>query len=194
MEQTPNDAELLRMISDANDHAISGRLERLRFLMTNESNEPTPFSGLAHEYFEEARLCWYVGAFVATIVLTQLALEESLRSHFRVVCGVQGTLPNGKSVDQAGFADLINESYSSGLVSENEKDQLHKLRRDFRNPYVHPKDVDKDHKSTRSDFFRQQLKIVAPDLTGESSITEAKQAIQILVNLLPRISRRMYGI
>ena len=183
MKQTPDESEILGMISDANQRANTGRLKRLRFLLMHQCDEPFLFSGLAYEYYEEARLCWYVGAFVATIVMAQLSFEETLRSYFRVVGGVQGALSNGKSVDKAGFANLIDEAHSAGLLSDGERDQLHRVRREYRNQYVHPKDIDKNPKSSKSDFFRQQLKIVAPDVGGESSEAEAQETIQTLVEL-----------
>ncbi|HET9057296.1 MAG TPA: hypothetical protein VFN30_10680 [Chitinophagaceae bacterium] len=188
-----SDNELLQMIAEANDRALSGRLNRLRFLLSNEDDDVKPFSALAFEYYEEARLCWYVGAFVATIVMSQLALEETLRSYFRAANGVKGKLSSGKLVDSAGFADLINESLSLNIISKHEYKQLDKLRCKIRNPYVHPKDISLPKNESKSDFFRQHTKITAPELIGESVEDEASEAISILSNLLPEISSRIFG-
>ncbi len=179
------------MISEMDEQATAGRLERLRFLLENGDTESAPFAGLAYEYSEEARLCWYVGALVATIVMTQLCFEETLRAYFRMALGVRGTFSNGKPVDSAGFADLIEEACTSGLISDTEKSDLTSLRH-TRNPYVHPRDTDTRHDPPRPDFFVQHLKIVAPDLVGQSVEDEAQRAILLLVQSLPRISRRLF--
>ena len=191
MERKIGEEELLEMISEMDDRASDGRLKRLRFLFENEDDESAPFDGLAYEYSEEARLCWYAGAYVGTIVMTQLCFEETLRAHFRVILGVKGGLPCGKSVDSAGFADLIDAAFARELITDAEKTCLTSLRL-TRNPYVHPKEVSSQPDLSRPDVFVQHLKIVAPDLVGQSVEKEAGRAILLLVQSLPRISRRLF--
>jgi hypothetical protein len=188
-----NENELLKMIENANERAFEGRQRRLKFLLENERDEKVAFSGLAYEYYEEARLCWYNGAFVATIIMSQLALEETFRSYFRVVGGVQGNLFLGRKVDSSGFSELKKEALLNGIISESESQLLNKLRVNFRNPYVHSKDINVQNNNTKSNFEIQHLKIVAPELIEKSSEEEAKESIFILNDLLPKISNRLFG-
>jgi Domain of unknown function (DUF4145) len=180
-----DESTLEQLIREANDRTQGGRLDRLKYLFQVEDKEGFPADHLALEYYEEARLCWFVGAFVASIVMSQLAFEELLRSHYRVVKGVRGNLGSGKELDQAGFNDLIIEAGQDGWISPEETTVLHGIRK-VRNPYVHPKDVDK-----REDFFTQTIKIVHPELLGSGTENEARETVKLLVTLFPSICRRL---
>ena len=182
------------MIRVADERAHNGRVERLRVLLTEGDLRVTPISGLAYEYYEEARLCWFNGAFVASIVMSQLAFEEMLRSHYRVARGVGGKLRETLRVDDAGFDDLIYQAKVDGWISSEEAASLDKIRKDYRNPFVHPHDVPKQNKSNKPNFLKQRLKMVAPELIGRGAGDEAQETIVLLVTLLPRISRRLYGL
>ncbi len=192
------ESEIRQLIHEGDERSYSGRLERLRFLLSIEDQNPFPAPALAVEYYEEARLCWYVGAFVATIVMAQLSFEELLRSHFRVAKGVDGKLNCGKKVDHASFSDLIDEAKNDKWISEEEAKLLHDLRKNVRNPYVHVKDIkvndDGEPNLKGPNFLIQYLKIKAPELVGSDVGSEAKEAIQLLVTLLPEISRRYGGL
>jgi len=191
------DDEVEQLIVEADKRSYSGRLERLRILLSTQTQDTFPAPALALEYYEEARLCWYVGAFVATIIMTQLAFEELLRSHYRVVKGVGGNLDCGKKVDEAGFFDLINEARNEGWLLRNEAESLHALRKNLRNPYVHVKDIKVDSSGKieieRPCFLMQNLKIVAPELIGSGAEDEAREAIRLLVNLFPEMSSHSGG-
>lgn len=187
------DAQLEQLIRDANDRAHSGRFKRLRILFSVKDLGSYPIGDLAFEYYEEARLCWYMGAYVAAIVMTQLAFEEMLRSHYRVAKGVGGNLNDRKKVDDAGFADLINQAKGDGWISSEEAAALHKIRRDYRNPYVHPHDFDESNDFSKANFLRQSIKITAPNLVGGGAEGEARESISLLITLLPTISRRFWG-
>ncbi|MCK4307695.1 hypothetical protein KAW50_05665 [candidate division WOR-3 bacterium] len=134
-------SEIQKFIREADNRSYSGRVERLKFLLSIENQSSFPASALASEYYEEARLCWYVGAFVATIAMVQLAFEELLRSHYRVAKGVGGKLNCGIKVDQASFSNLIDEATNDKWILEEEVKSLHNLRKNVRNPYIHVKDV-----------------------------------------------------
>ncbi len=197
------DSKLEQLIKAANDSAQKGRLDRFRLLMVTEDVDLTPMDGLAYEYYQEARLCWYMGAFVATIVMSQLTFEQMLRAHYRVANGVGGTLDRGKKVDNATFADLIDQAVDDAWVDQQEAEALHRLRRDIRNPYVHTHDSQKRNESSdlidqavadyRKDFFYQHLKFVAPQLIGVGVEDEARETITLLVRLFPKISRGFWG-
>ena len=188
------DEQLESLMRDANKRAHSGRLERLRFLLSQEDSVPAPVDALAYEYYEEARLCWYVGAFVATIVMTQLALEETLRAHYRVWKGIDGKLNDRLKMDEAGFADLIRQAEADGWLRTNEADALNKIRKEFRNPYVHTRDINANVQLAKPTAFAQYLKIHAPQFLGSGAEDEARESIKILVGLFRNISRRAWGI
>lgn len=192
------ESEIKTLIVEGDERSYNGRFERLRFLLLIEDQEPFPISVLVSEYYEEARLCWYVGAFVATIVMVQLSFEELLHSHYRMAKGIGGRLNCGKKVDQSSFSDLIEEGQNDNWILEGEAKALHNLRKNIRNPYVHVKDIkitsDGKPDLRRHNFFTQHLKIKAPEVMGCNVENEAKEAIQLLVTLLPEISRRHGGL
>lgn len=187
------DAELEKLMRDTDKRARRGRLERLRFLLSEEDSNMFPADALALEYYEEARLCWYVGAFVAAIVMSQLALEEVLRSYYRAAKGVKGRLNQRTKVDEASFADLIAQASCDGVIGVGEADLLTKIRKEFRNPYVHTRDTNDGDYLVNPTFLKQYFKIYAPHLVGISVEDEAKESIRVLVKLFPVISRRAWG-
>ena len=199
MEKTHGDSsEIRKLILEGDERSYNGRFERLRFLFSIEDQKPFLIPALVSEYYEEARLCWYVGAYVATIVMIQLSFEELLRSYYRVAKGVGGKLNYGKKVDQASFSELIDEAQNENWISREEAKLLHNLRKNIRNPYVHAKDI-KINNDGKSDlrgpnFLTQYLKIKAPEVIGCDVENEAREAIQLLVALLPKISRRCGGL
>jgi hypothetical protein len=198
MENNNYDENLEQLIHDGDKRSYSGRLERLKFLLSIESQNEYPASALAHEYFEEGRLCWYAGAFVATIVMVQLSFEELLRSHYRVAKGIGGKLSSGKEVNNAGFYELINEAENDGYISRQEAESLHGLRKNIRNPFVHVKDIEVNANGKQTfrkpNFFTQTLKIAARVVLGSDVVDEAKGAVQLLVTLFPEISSRYGGL
>jgi hypothetical protein len=194
IEKMNTDNELIKTINDIDKKTRYGRLERLRFLLSQEYSEPTPVNALANEYYEEARLCWYVGAFVATIIMTQLCFEELLRSHYRVCRGVSGYLKKQIKVDNASFKELIDQAHDDAILDQDEFNALNKIRKDFRNPYVHVKDFGIDNDFSKPNFMKQYLKIHAPDIVGSGVEDEAKEAISILSSKFLKISRRLGGI
>jgi len=189
----PSDDELEQLIVEANENARSGRLERLRFLFSEKDPDSLLGEALAYQYYQEARLSWYMGAFVATIVMSQLAFEELLRSHYRIAKGVGGNLDEHIKVDEAGFADLIRQSEADGWLHPAEAALLSRIRKDFRNPYVHPHDFDVANRLSKPNFLRQLMKIVAGQLVGSRAEDEARESIRTLVTLFPTIARRFWG-
>ncbi len=110
--------EIRKLIRDGDERSFNGRSERLGFLLSIETQDGFHPPALAIEYYEEARLCWYVGAFVATIVMVQLSFEELLKSHYRMAKGIGGKLDYGKKVGRATFCDLISEAKKDILVQK----------------------------------------------------------------------------
>ncbi len=140
---TSKDDEIKRMIKNSDNKEFEARFQRLKYLISIHKDIYLPYPSLCKEYYEEARLCWYDGVFVASILMTQLAFEELFRSYFRMSYGVNGELRFYKEknkVDNASFYVLIEEACLCGWINNNERNELHKLRR-IRNPYVHTKDI-----------------------------------------------------
>jgi hypothetical protein len=192
------ESEIRQLIDQSNKISYAGQLRRLKFLLSIEEQKPFPVSALAREYYEEARLCWYVGAFVSTIIMTQLAFEELFRAHYRSAYGVGGELDCGKKVDDASFFDLIQQARMDSWISDEEEDLLNDLRKNLRNPYVHVKDVsltdEKKKGQQKPDFFIQFLKIKGSKHIEVKTEDEAGKAIQLLAILFPSISERCGGI
>jgi len=195
-KKTQKDDEIKKLILESNKRSYNGDLSRLKFLLSIGDEGLFPVPALVSEYYEEARLCWYRGAFVATIIMVQLAFEELFRAHYRAANGVGGTLNNGKKVDQASFFDLIVEAQNDRWISKKEAELLHSLRKNIRNPYVHVKDVKGNGKSDlhEANFVTQYLKIRTPELIGHDVKDDAKEAIRLLIVLLPKISYRTLGL
>lgn len=119
-----------------NDEALSreSRLERLRFL-TDEFDEGYRLSpGIAVAYEEEAKLCFYHGAFISTIVLVQMAVEETIRATL-----YDAGMDWAREDRSIGFFRLIEEAYQRKLIRRDMRDSYHRLRSDIRNKYMHPK-------------------------------------------------------
>ncbi|HHT9132346.1 MAG TPA: hypothetical protein ACFYED_07650 [Candidatus Tripitaka californicus] len=196
-------SKVRQLIHESDERSCRGRSERLRFLLSKEDPNPFPTPALAYEYYEETRLCWYVGAFVATIVMAQLSFEELFRANYRAATGVDGKLNCGKKVNQASFSDLIKQAKNDKWISENEATSLHSLRKNVRNPYVHVKDAElrSGKQNLKSaNFISQYLKIRAVQLKApflleiieKDTEQEARESVQLLVTLFPEISRRSW--
>ena len=190
-EYAETDVERLIEVSNEREHV--GRVERLRMLISVPQLQEFPCSALALAYHEEARLCWCMGAYVATIVMSQLAFEELLRAHYRAFTG---DLDRRKKLDNASFATLIVTAQGDGWILEDEAVQLHNMRRNYRNAYVHPHDytnwATQDKDSDKPNFQKQTLKIYAPELMDQGVTDEAWESIRLLVSLLPKVSRRLW--
>lgn len=193
-KMTPSsDFEIERMVRESHEHSLSEKVSRLKFLFAHQKEDAFPGPMLACLYYDEARLCWVSGAFVATIIVVQLAFEELFRNHYRVVCGVEGSLKSGRKVDLVGFAELVSECEQDGLLSFEEVQVFTDLRKKLRNPYVHVKDSKPSKTGNESSFITQMLKISAPELVGASVEHEAQFAIKLLTKKFPDISKRLLG-
>ena len=64
-----SDSRLRKMINASNKVEFEGRFERLKFLTSVQDEGFMLTPALALAYYEEAKLCWYHGAFVATIII-----------------------------------------------------------------------------------------------------------------------------
>jgi len=187
------DDEIKEMIKNSNIKEFHGRFHRLKYLISIHKDIYLPYPSLCEDYYREARLCWYNGAFVASILMVQLTFEELFRSYFRMSYGINSKLRFCKKeikVDNASFYDLIEEACLCGWVNNNERDELHKLRK-IRNPYVHTKDIDFKNQK-KIDFFNLFSKIYAPELIEGSAEEDAKFATTLLTRSYPNIALRVF--
>jgi hypothetical protein len=155
-----------------------------------EDSNIAPVPALANDYYQEARLCWYNGAFVASIIMSQLCLEETLRAYYRAANGVDGYLNGEKKVNKAGFKDLIEQASIDRLLNQDEVKACNKIRKEYRNPYVHVHDVHQDDGNIRPNFLNLHMEMNYPRLNGLRVENKAKETINILVTLFRKISRR----
>lgn len=189
------DDQIKSMVEESDGNEFEDRFTRLKFLISIEGEWFMTAPALATAYYEEARLCWYNGAFVATIIMAQLALEELIRSHYRQA-GFDMKLHSGKSVDAASFAELIDQALSDEYITEEEGKNMHEIRK-YRNPYVHIKDAKikgKKQDLESANFITQGLKIYSPELFEISVEDEAKAVLQIMIKLFQNICGRTGGL
>jgi len=66
--KTLKDNEFKKLILENDRQIYVGKLKRLKFLLTQENCNVFPVPALAIEYYEEARFCWYVDAFVVFLL------------------------------------------------------------------------------------------------------------------------------
>lgn len=164
-------------------------------MSVSPDDEMVPFPEVVLAYYEEARLCWYQGAFVATIVMAQMAFEELLRNHYRAV-RVTGLKFFDKPLDNTGFAELVKQAVHDGYLTPEEGKEIDKIRKNYRNPYVHVKDdkiVNGKQDLESPSWLTVGMKALCRNPYGEDASDEAKETIRILVSILPEICKRYGG-
>jgi len=175
------------MIKQKDEKELNEKLKRLKFLISNSTDEYVPMPSLALQYFEEARLCYYYGAFIATIFMVHNAFEELLRNFYRVIRGQKEKIilkRRSVNVDDATFKDLIDNAENEQFITKEEARELHKLRK-LRNILQHTKDVPPYQKSLDNSWLIQSMRI-------ESRIIyeDARWAIKFLLNKFPLMCKR----
>jgi hypothetical protein len=181
---------------------FADRLSRFVYLDSIEPMEGYPMHHLTKIYVDEAKRCWIEGAYLPCILMVTLAFEEQLRGHYRVIGG--STCKQGfthiKKVDDATFHQLAEEALLDALITQDEKLRIDKLRKEFRNEYVHTKEdiPTKIGAPKKSSWFTQSIKMSAPafgELTfGSSIISEAKESVEILLTIMPRLCHRCFPV
>lgn len=177
---------LKAMIAEADKRSFEARLNRLRFILENLGEDYVPFPAIVLEYFEETKLCFYEGAFVASILMASATFEELFRQIYR-------NANEMKKANAKGLANLINHAVEDGLISLDEAKELTKLRR-LRNKLTHIsigfKSINFKKKRTFLDFI-----LLWGDPRRETLPIEvlAKDAIKIFARLLPELCNRFWG-
>jgi len=193
---TYSDSQLKKMILGQDKGTFDDRLERLRYLMSiSPGDESVPFPSVVLAYYEEARLCWYHGAFVSAIVMAQMAFEELLRSHYRAI-GINKLPLTGKPPDDANFVQLIKQAEQDGYLTVQEAKHIDKIRREYRNRYVHVKNakiVDGKQDMKSSNWLTIGMKALCRNPYGDDASDEARETMCILVSILPDICIRNGG-
>jgi hypothetical protein len=117
--------DLEQDIRQADERTFERRLQRYRFFFTL----PEPENGLwlnepeCSRLIEEAFWSYIDGSFVGCILLCQATLENLIRT----------LVPVG---DTAGFKEVIEAAYDRSLITNEERDDLNKLRT-LRNQFTH---------------------------------------------------------
>ena len=183
---TNQDDRLKAMIIEAGKRSFQGRLNRLRFLLENLGEDYVPFPKIVLEYFEETKLCFYQGAFVASILMASATFEELFRQIYRDKSEM-------KKAKSRGLADLVNRALEDSLISPYEAKELTELRR-MRNKFTHIKigfqRIDFNEKRTFLDFLLLWGKPYKETLPIEAL---AQDTIKIFARLLPELCNRFWG-
>jgi len=199
-----SDEDLKKIVQYVADYKINETLERLRVLL------PLKFkrfhaSHLVYAHYEEARMCWYSGCYIATIYMCSQTFEELIRSTCRDIYEFDEKIKCGKkltNVDNARFNDLIIHATDKGWVTESEAKELHNLRKNLRNAFVHTKGLDPNKNQNQlsySNYCVQENKIIFRLFKGKKWAKgyptvddEAKEAIEMTIRLLPVIAERLF--
>lgn len=127
-----DDDELKRWLLSEDELSLLNRLVRLKWLVKEfgEQKEYIGFYGglICKEAFEEARRSYLNGNYIATVVLCQIVLENSLHGIFVTI--------GRDDLEKASFRKLLKEAYESRLISDDEYDLFNEVRK-LRNPYTH---------------------------------------------------------
>jgi hypothetical protein len=98
-------------------------------------------------------------------------------------------------VDDSTFKDLIEQAEIDCLIGPDEAKFFQKLRKEYRNPYVHTKDIKKgisaDLNNNHKNFFEQAVKMYYENMNGISIKDEAEDTVRNIVRLFPIIARRL---
>jgi hypothetical protein len=180
---------------------LEDKVERWAYLMKIQYDGYMFSPVVSQLYYTEAKYCWYHGDYIATIVLSQMAMEDLVRHHFEVAR--HGKFLSGKKIDGATFKCLIDEALAEGYIEKGEAKKLHHLRKKLRNPYVHTdrKDV-KVHLEEKGEFKETSLpnfmalsmKIRQLSIIDKNVQDEAKEAITILIKVFTSIVLKSHGL
>jgi len=108
-----SDAEYLQWLMAEDEASREARLERLRWLVET-FGEPRHllFRGgpISYRAFEEARLCFLNGQFIATTLLSQVVLEHMLAGLFHSA--------GRDDLKGSGFKRLMKEAVKEGIIND----------------------------------------------------------------------------
>ena len=129
MAGTPTQPEAWLSHEDAVCHEDRiARLEWLASLLSPAEYLTFPGGLMSKFLFEEMRYCFAYGQFLATIVLGLAYIERTLAAKFFAA--------GRNDLERAGIATVLREARDRGILSDDEADELHGIRRS-RNPVTH---------------------------------------------------------
>ena len=155
------------------------RISRLAFV-ANEYGPPRhlliPGGFVPAHAFEEARWCYVNGQFIGCVLLCQVILEHILAGQFYLM---------GKDrIAESGFKNLCTKAEKELFISAEER-QLFDSLRVKRNPYVHPRGMD------RTDRIERRMMLEESGM-DEILDKDARLAIGTVFRLLKRYPFAFY--
>lgn len=168
-----SEPEYLEWLMAEDEASREARLERLRWLVENfgEPRHLLFWGGpISYRAFEEARLCFLNGQFIATTLLCQVILEHMLAALFHSA--------RRDDLEGSGFKRLIDEAVKERFITPEEYDAFDRIR-ERRNPLVHYRDP----MNQENVMYR----LIREDKTLEQVFEDdAKMALSVIFNLLSR--------
>lgn len=104
------------------------RLEWLGSILPKAEYLTFPGAPMSKFLFEEMRYCFVYGQFLATIMLGLAYIEHTLAADFFAA--------GRNDLEKVGLARLLGEVRDRGVLSDDEADELDRIRR-TRNPVTH---------------------------------------------------------
>lgn len=128
---TPSDEFFRLRITEGEQETVEYRVERYKFLW-GEFGPPADMllvGGIPSMFaLDELKRSYAYGNFMATVLLAQAYVEQSLGGAF--------SLAGRDDVVEKGFAGLVDSALAEGIITSEIAQALHKLRK-MRNPYTH---------------------------------------------------------
>ena len=142
---------------------------------------------------DEICKCIMCGLYQAAITLTNHLLETSLKKCLAMkysiehkeeitdlLCHLSKSLAE---YDSKKLFETINEAYSCGLISEDQKSKLHEFRMNIRNAYSHAESkkifagISAPAKAVSSSEYEKTEDLISDCFNGEYKDTEAKHLV-----------------
>ena|SRR5579884_3592076 len=169
----PTIDELITWLDRDDAESRPHRAQRLRLLMTEYG--PTErylfFVGdISLQVFEEARLAYLNGLFIACVLLCQVCLEHMLAGLFRIA--------GRDDLERAGFATFLEAARNEGYISTEEFALFDHLR-EIRNPYTHSR-------PPGAPGSLRQRAILSNTHPAGLTVQDAEAAIRALLDLFRR--------
>ena len=167
-------ADLTELITWLETDEAANRTSRARRLSHLLEAIQIPEDGLFYQgenslqAFEEARLAYIHGLYLATVLLSLAFIEREIAGRLYAA--------GWEKAKKARLEDLLLKAHECNLVSDRDRETLQKLR-DIRNSYAHFRPPDDDSSTTR--------RAVTQRLTAnEVFLKDAEQAIEVLGRFL----------
>jgi hypothetical protein len=155
------------------------RVERLEWLIANHPPIDTvlfPGGFVTQQLFEESRHCFVYAHFLASVLLSLTFIERVLAAQFYGA--------GRDDLKRAGIKELLSEASKLGLLSQDECDNVEKLRTK-RNALVHFREYGHEERvetrSVHSIYFES-----TPLSPEEIVANDAVDALQVVFHLLGR--------